>query len=232
MRVEVLYFDGCPNYGPAVERLQAVLREEGLHLEAEFIEVKDEATAKELGFLGSPTIRVNGMDVDTSSRETAETGLACRRYPGGLPSEEMIRAALREAQKKKGPEEMNGHDPTASVQDGDANRDHGRHTALVSMAAVGSVLAASSCCLPVLPFVAAAGLAGGSTFLSAARPYLLGLSVVLIGFGFYQALRAKKCKQRPSLIGAVLLWMSAGFVFISIFFPQAMANVTADLLTR
>lgn len=111
-------------------------------------------------------------------------------------------------------------------------QDHGRHTALVSMAAIGSVLAASSCCLPVLPFVAAAGLAGGSTFLSAFRPYLLGLSVVLIGFGFYQALRAKKCKQRPSLIGAVLLWVSAGFVFVSIFFPQVMANVTADLLTR
>ncbi len=227
MRVEVLYFDGCPNYRPAVERLQAVLLEEGLHLEAEFIEVKDEAAAKELGFFGSPTIRVNGIDVEISSREMAETGLACRRYPGGLPSEEMIRAALREAREKS-----NVHNRTASAEGPGANRDHGRHTALVSMAAIGSVLAASSCCLPVLPFVAAAGLAGGSTFLSAARPYLLGLSVVLIAFGFYQALRVKKCKQRPSLIGAVLLWVSAGFVFLSIFFPQVMANATADLLTR
>jgi hypothetical protein len=100
MRVEVLYFDGCPNYRPAVERLKTVLREEGLHLEAQFIQVKDETAAKALGFFGSPTIRVNGMDVEVPSRETAETGLACRRYQGGLPSVEMIRAALREAQEK------------------------------------------------------------------------------------------------------------------------------------
>jgi|SRR5579872_3713761 len=123
-------------------------------------------------------------------------------------------------------------DRTAFAKGPGAKRDNGRHTALVSIAAIGSVLAASTCCLPLLPFVAAAGLAGGSTFLSAARPYLLGLSVVLIGFGFYRALRAKKCKQRPSLVSAVLLWVSAGFVFGSIFFPQVMANITVDLLTR
>lgn len=100
MRVEVLYFIGCPNYPPAMERLHAVLREEGLQLEAELIEVKDEAAAKELGFFGSPTIRVNGVDVEISSRETAETAMACRRYPDRSPSAEMIRAALREAREK------------------------------------------------------------------------------------------------------------------------------------
>jgi hypothetical protein len=103
---------------------------------------------------------------------------------------------------------------------------------LASFAAVGSVLAASSCCLPVLPFMMAAGLAGGSAFLSAARPYLLATSVLLIAFGFYQARRVRKCRRRPSLINSVLLWMSAGFVFLSIFFPQVMANAAADLLSR
>ena len=53
-------------------------------------------------------------------------------------------------------------------------------TALASLAAIGSVLAASSCCLPVLPFVMAAGVAGTSAFLNAARPYLLAVSVVFI----------------------------------------------------
>ncbi len=109
----------------------------------------------------------------------------------------------------------------------------GRHTAtLASLAAVGSVLAASSCCLPLLPFMMAAGLAGGSAFLSAARPYLLGGSIVFIAFGFYQARRAGKCRRRPSVISSVLLWISATFVFLSIFFPQAMANAVASLLAR
>ena len=127
---------------------------------------------------------------------------------------------------------MKHYDRAGSAEGPGTKRDPSRHTALVSIAAIGSILAASTCCLPVLPFVAAAGLAGGSTFLSASRPYLLGLSVVLIGFGFYRALRGKKCSNRPSVISAILLWVSAVFVFVSIFFPQAMANVTADLLTR
>jgi len=100
MRIEVLYFEGCPNYLPAVERLRAVLSQEGLPLGVELIEVKEEAAAKELRFIGSPTIRVNGLDIEVDSRGATATGLACRWYKGGLPSEEMIRAALREARKE------------------------------------------------------------------------------------------------------------------------------------
>jgi hypothetical protein len=97
MRVEILYLDGCPNHSPAVDRLRTVLAGEGLHAEVIEIEVRDESAAKELKFYGSPTIRVNGLDIEASSRQVTETGFACRRYPGGLPSEDMIRAAVREA---------------------------------------------------------------------------------------------------------------------------------------
>jgi cytochrome bd-type quinol oxidase subunit 2 len=100
-------------------------------------------------------------------------------------------------------------------------------TILTSLAAVGSVVAASSCCLPLLPFMMAAGAAGGAAFLSAARPYLLGLSVALIAFGFFQASRAKKCQRRPGVVSTVLLWLSAVFVAMAIFFPQMMANMVA-----
>jgi hypothetical protein len=51
-----------------------------------------------VGFLGSPTIRVNGLDIDPASRSVTGAGFACRCYAGGLPSEDMIRAALLEAQ--------------------------------------------------------------------------------------------------------------------------------------
>ena len=97
MKVEVLYFEGCRNFLPTVERLKAVLRHAGLPMEVSEIEVRDTSAAKALKFFGSPTIRVNGMDIEVDSRSIADTGLACRRYLGGLPSEEMIRTALREA---------------------------------------------------------------------------------------------------------------------------------------
>ena len=103
-------------------------------------------------------------------------------------------------------------------------RHTGARTTLASLAAIGGVLTASSCCLPILPFLKAAGFAGSSEFLSAARPYLLAASILFIAYGFYQAWRAKKCQSRPNVIAFALLWVSTIFVAISIFFPQVMAN--------
>jgi|SRR5581483_8377643 len=97
MKIEVLYFDGCPNYAPAVDRLKAVLHQQGLSPEVSVIEVRDKSAANALQFFGSPTIRVNGFDIEADSRDVKDTGFACRRYSGGLPSEEMIRMALKEA---------------------------------------------------------------------------------------------------------------------------------------
>lgn len=103
---------------------------------------------------------------------------------------------------------------------------------LASFAAIVSVLGASSCCLPILPFVAAAGFVGGSAFLSSARPYLLMASVLFIAYGFYQARRAKKCSSRRSVIATAVLWLSTVFVLISILFPQIMASAAANVLAR
>ena len=108
----------------------------------------------------------------------------------------------------------------------------GAHTVAASLAAIGSILAATSCCLPLLPFVMAAGLAGSSTLLSEIRPYLLVGSIVFIAYGFYQSRRAKRCQRRTSVIASILLWLSAAFVFISIVFPQVMANAIAGIGSR
>ena len=91
-----LDFDGCPNHLPAWERPRAIIEQEGVYAEVSEIEVRDESTAKALAFPGSPTIRINGLDIDPALRGSVDAGFACRRYPGGLPSEAMIRAALRE----------------------------------------------------------------------------------------------------------------------------------------
>jgi hypothetical protein len=99
MRIEVLYFEDCPNYLPALACLKTVLAQEALSAEIFEVEVKDASAAKELNFFGSPTIRINGLDIDPDSQAFAETGFACRRYEGNVPPEEMIRVALREARE-------------------------------------------------------------------------------------------------------------------------------------
>ena len=102
-----------------------------------------------------------------------------------------------------------------------------RRTAFASLGAAVSVVAASSCCLPLAPFIAAAGVAGGSAFLWSARPYLLAVSALLIAYGFYQGSRARKCAERTSRISTILLWSSAVLVLMSLFFPQALASLLA-----
>src|SRR5256886_5488697 len=110
------------------------------------------------------------------------------------------------------------------------NKSGSRSTGVVSLAALGSVVATSSCCLPLLPFVFAAGAAGTSAFIAQLRPYLLVLSVLLIAFGFYKSWRAKQCNCKPSRMSTFILWFSAIVVFLFIFFPQVIANLVADLL--
>ena len=103
-------------------------------------------------------------------------------------------------------------------------------TVVASLGALASVIAASSCCLPLLPFLFAAGAAGTSAFVGKLRPYLLVLSVLLIAFAFYKSWRAKQCNCKPSRVSTVLLWFSAVVVFVFIFFPQVIANFLANVL--
>jgi hypothetical protein len=105
-------------------------------------------------------------------------------------------------------------------------------TAAASLAAIGSIVLASGCCLPVLPLVAAAGVAGASTLLISAKPYLMGLSALLIGYGFYRARQARQCSTQPGAIATILLWTSALLVGFSIFLPQVVADLAASLLDR
>src|SRR5205823_1113815 len=105
-----------------------------------------------------------------------------------------------------------------------------KRTLVASFAAVGSVILASSCCLPLAPFLLAAGTAGSSAFFVKLRPFLLAASVLFVAYGFYSRWRMKKCRQQPSTLSTVLLWFSAIVVVAFILFPQAIANLVANLL--
>jgi hypothetical protein len=105
-----------------------------------------------------------------------------------------------------------------------------KSTVLASLAAVGSVILASSCCLPLIPFLFAAGVAGTSAFFVKLRPFLMGAAVLSLAFGFYQAWQAKKCNCRPSVLSTILLWFSLVVVLVFLLFPQAIANLLANAL--
>jgi hypothetical protein len=105
MQIEVLYFEDCPHHLPTVERINAVLREEGCRADVREVPVPDVSTAERVNFLGSPTVRVNGIDIEPAAKDRRDFGLMCRRYAGGAPSHELILAALRTASKDGGGEQ-------------------------------------------------------------------------------------------------------------------------------
>lgn len=83
MKIEVLYVANCPNHAVALERLREVLSAESFQKHVNEVLVKDADMAKSLKFLGSPTIRINGRDVEPQGEKAAAFGLMCRLYPGG-----------------------------------------------------------------------------------------------------------------------------------------------------
>lgn len=101
LRIEILYVPGCPNYLPTVERLQAVLASEAVKAGIQGIPVTTEVEAKALSLAGSPTVRINGQDVDP--RQTSVPSLACRLYENrsGIPSEEVLRLAISGAKRRE-----------------------------------------------------------------------------------------------------------------------------------
>lgn len=103
---------------------------------------------------------------------------------------------------------------------------------VASFTAIGAAVLASSCCLPLFPFLAAAGAAGSSAFFVKVRPFLMLLSIALVAWGFYQGWREKKCNRTPNILSTILLWLSAFIVVSFILFPQVIANLIADLATK
>jgi len=98
-RIAFLYWDGCQSHEEALRRLRKVLAEERTDAEIETILVQSEDEAKRLQFAGSPTIRIDGKDIQPPT--TAHYSLSCRAYHledgriSPLPSESMVRTALK-----------------------------------------------------------------------------------------------------------------------------------------
>lgn len=102
MRIELLYFTGCPSWQTGLSNLRSALREEGIAASVELVRVEDDAQADRLKFLGSPHFRVNGQDLWPEVRDTF--ALSCRLYatPEGMrgsPTIPMLRQQLHTFQE-------------------------------------------------------------------------------------------------------------------------------------
>ncbi len=105
MQIQLLYFKECPNYKAAYENLIEALNEMKINdYKIEMIEIKNEEDAVKYKFLGSPTLRIEGRDVDLGYKDEGNYVLACRVYKFngriyGMPLKEMIEIFLKEVLK-------------------------------------------------------------------------------------------------------------------------------------
>ena len=104
MRVELLFWEGCPSYPKALSELRAAMADAGLDPNAVILrEVPTDADAEREHFVGSPTIRIDGVDIQPPNGEPF--GLTCRIYHrrdgriSPTPDPGDVREALRAAQR-------------------------------------------------------------------------------------------------------------------------------------
>ena len=101
-RVDILYFDGCPNWQETRALVERIAEELAVEPAVRLFEVRDGDAAIEHRFLGSPTVRVDGADVEPGAEARRDFVFACRVYRtesgfSGQPDEAWIRAALAQA---------------------------------------------------------------------------------------------------------------------------------------
>jgi hypothetical protein len=100
VKIEVLYFNGCPNHEALLPRLRELLEQAQVASAVELVEVPDDAAAQSWRFLGSPTLRVDGRDVEPGAELRTDFGLKCRLYRtedgfAGVPLDDWVLDAFR-----------------------------------------------------------------------------------------------------------------------------------------
>jgi hypothetical protein len=99
-QVEVLFFDGCPNVNLASSRARQAVESVEPTAEVHLVRIEGDVEAVARGFLGSPTVRVDGRDVEGAAQSRTDFGVQCRVYSvegrlEGPPPVAWIEAPLR-----------------------------------------------------------------------------------------------------------------------------------------
>lgn len=98
-KIELLYFDGCPSYERLLPHLRGLLDQAGVTARLDLRRVESAEEALRLRFLGSPSVRVDGRDVERAAQDRADYGLKCRLYrtsdgTTGMPPDDWILRAI------------------------------------------------------------------------------------------------------------------------------------------
>jgi hypothetical protein len=106
VKVELLYFDGCPSYERFLPRLRELLARAAVGGGVELRRVGSPHAAVAERFLGSPTVRIDGVDVEPGAEERRDFGLKCRLYTTedglqGIPPEDWVLEALTSRRRRE-----------------------------------------------------------------------------------------------------------------------------------
>ncbi|HIA47908.1 MAG TPA: heavy-metal-associated domain-containing protein [Candidatus Hydrogenedentes bacterium] len=244
MIIDLLYFEGCPNYEPALGYIENTLRELDLSdIKIRQIEILTDNQAQQMKFLGSPTIQISGLDIEVEARNRDDYGFSCRLYRGGdVPAFEVLREAVEEAQLGIHREMTNALEPARSCASISASAETGYHR----WAAGGSLfaaVAASACCSLPLGLLALGVSSGGiGPFFATTRPFFLGFAALALGamvFLQYRNHRQKvscpSCTESESrmLLPAytwVMVLLAGVFAFLPTFLPDLVPNANANVI--
>ena len=107
MKVEVLYLDHCPNYEAAASSVRRVLNRLSVIEEVLLTRISTAEEAERERFLGSPTVRVDGRDVEPHAAGRTDFGIKCRLYRTGkktlgVPPAGWIEMAIQGSSKRPG----------------------------------------------------------------------------------------------------------------------------------
>jgi mercuric ion transport protein len=238
MKVEVLYFDGCPNHTATVAAVREALKAERRSVEVQEVEVRTPEEAESRGFLGSPTVRINGLDVEPEARTLKSYGFGCRTYVegsarSGAPSASLIRRAVSEL----GQHEANGRNlheccaPAAKeLSRPGSNISNARSGRTVLFAGGVAALLASTCCLGPLVLVTlgiSGAWIGNLTRLEPYRPFFVGTAAVALFFAGRSLYRPAQACQ-PGEVCALpqtrrvyrfLFWASVALTLLVLVYP-------------
>ena len=230
--VEILYFEGCPHHESTVKRVEDAIHETGVDAEIVEVEVSGPEDAVELRFFGSPSVHVDGVDIDPEARDRTDYGYACRTYGGeGNPPWEMIVAALTGTEMDDArPDEL------SAVSRADSSD---RRGLWLSGGAIAAAIVASACCwlpLTLLAFGASAG--GLGAMFAKTRVLFFGISAAFLAVGFYFAyVRKEKCEpgsacetSNPKVkrINRIGFWVAAAGLIVFGLFPNYVGYLSGN----
>lgn len=247
MRVEVLYFEGCPNHAPTVERVRAELVSRGLPKEIEEVEIHSQVEAETLRFLGSPSVRINGSDIELEARNLKSFGMSCRTYLEGTvrrgsPSSDLIGRALNEQTTQAGGRAPFKSDDSCCQVDSAASTraklslpvasatKSSRSGSIALLSGGLAAILASTCCLGPLVLVTlgvSGAWIGNLTLLEPYRPFFIVIALVALFFAWrsiYQPAQACKpgeiCALPPTRrVYKFLFWTSAVLTLLALVYP-------------